>query len=251
MIEADLYARLLVGVLLTSVVTALALLFLSAPYGRHARGGWGPTMDTRHAWVVMESPAVLAFVAIFFAGSHALEATPLVLLAMWLAHYVQRTFVFPFTMRPGGRTPVSVVAMGFLFNLVNAYLNARWLSEFGSYTSAWLWSPAFIIGLILFITGYRINRWADHVLLTLRAPGETGYKIPRGGLYELISCPNYFGELLEWVGFAIAASSVAGWSFAVFTAANLVPRALTHHRWYRAQFPDYPQSRRAVLPFIL
>ena len=141
MIEADLYARLLVGVLLTSVVTALALLFLSAPYGRHARGGWGPTMDTRHAWVVMESPAVLAFVAIFFAGSHALEATPLVLLAMWLAHYVQRTFVFPFSLRPGGRTPVSVVAMGFLFNLINAYLNARWLSELGSYSNAWLWSP--------------------------------------------------------------------------------------------------------------
>jgi hypothetical protein len=57
--------------------------------------------------------------------------------------------------------------------------------------------------------------------------------------------------VLEWVGFAIAAGSLAGWSFAVFTAANLIPRALTHHRWYRKQFPDYPRSRRAVLPFIL
>ena len=57
--------------------------------------------------------------------------------------------------------------------------------------------------------------------------------------------------MLEWVGFAIAAGSLAGWSFAVFTAANLIPRALTHHRWYRKQFPDYPRSRRAVLPFIL
>jgi protein-S-isoprenylcysteine O-methyltransferase Ste14 len=251
MLEADLYARLIVGVLLTSVVTALGLLLLSAPYGRHARGGWGPSMDTRHAWVVMESPAVLAFVAIFFAGSHALTATPLVLLAMWLAHYVQRTFVFPFSLRPGGRTPVSVVAMGFLFNLVNAYLNARWLSEFGSYTAAWLWSPAFIIGLILFVTGYRINRWADHVLLSLRAPGETGYKIPRGGLYELVSCPNYLGELLEWTGFAIAAGSLAGWTIVAFTAANLIPRALSHHRWYRQRFPDYPPARKAVLPFLL
>ena len=251
MIEADLYARLIVGVLLTAVVSALALHFLSAPYGRHARGGWGPTMDTRHAWVVMECPAVLAFLAIFFAGSHALEATPLVLLAMWQAHYLDRTFVFPFRLRPGGRTPVSVVAMGFLFNLVNAYLNARWLSELGSYTDAWLRSPAFIIGLIHFVTGYRIHRWADRVLAGLRRPGETGYKIPRGGLYELVSCPNYFGELLEWTGFALAAGSLAGWTFVAFTAANLIPRALSHHRWYRQRFPDYPRGRKAVLPFLL
>ena len=92
---------------------------------------------------------------------------------------------------------------------------------------------------------------ADAVLAGLRRPGETGYKIPRGGLYELISCPNYFGELLEWLGWAIATWSVAGLSFAVFTAANLVPRALTHHRWYREKFPEYPRSRRAVVPFVL
>jgi len=251
MTEADLHAYLLAAVFLSAAATAVSLLFLSAPYGRHARAGWGPTVETRLAWVVMESPAVLVFLAIYFAGAHALELAPLALMAMWQAHYMQRTIVYPFTLRPGGRTPASVVAMGFLFNSINAYLNARWLSEFGHYDTSWLWSPAFLIGLIVFITGYRINRWADHVLANLRAPGETGYKIPRGGLYELISCPNYFGELLVWTGFAIAAGSVAGWSFVVFTAANLVPRAITHHRWYRTKFPDYPAERRAVLPFVL
>lgn len=251
MIEADLYGSLLAGVFLTSGLTALALLFLSAPYGRHARDGWGPTMDTRLAWVVMESPSALGFLAIYFAGAHALELAPLALLAMWQAHYIQRTFIFPFTLRPGGRTPVMVVALGFFFNIVNAYLNARWLSHFGSYETSWLWSPAFLIGVILFVTGYRINRWADRVLADLRAPGETGYKVPRGGLYELISCPNYFGELLEWTGFAIAAGSLAGWSFAVFTAANLIPRAIAHHRWYHGKFADYPRERRAVIPFLL
>jgi len=30
-----------------------------------------------------------------------------------------------------------------------------------------------------------------------------------------------------------------------------VPRAIHHHRWYRRQFPDYPPSRRAILPFVL
>ncbi len=53
--------------------------------------------------------------------------------------------------------------------------------------------------------GYAINHHADSVLLSLRKPGETGYKIPYGGLYKYISCPNYFGEMVEWFGFALAA----------------------------------------------
>ena len=35
------------------------------------------------------------------------------------------------------------------------------------------------------------------------------------------------------------------------SAANLVPRALATHRWYRERFPDYPQDRKALIPFVL
>ena len=89
------------------------------------------------------------------------------------------------------------------------------------------------------------------MLIQLRKPGETGYKLPRGGLYERVTCPNYLGELLEWVGFAIASWSLPGLAFAVYTAANLVPRALANRRWYRERFPDYPSERKALIPFLL
>lgn len=249
--ELEFHAAVVQGVFIVAVLTALSLLFVSAPYGRHARGGWGPKMDTRLAWIVMEAPSSLWFLAVFLAGANAWSVAPLVLLAAWQAHYFQRAFLFPLKLRPGGATPVTVVAMGFAFNLVNGYVNARWISHLGEYPAGWLMDPRLWIGLGLFALGYKINRWADAVLAGLRRPGETGYKIPRGGLYELVSCPNYLGELLEWVGWAIATWSVAGLSFAVFTAANLVPRALTHHRWYREKFPEYPRSRRAVVPFVL
>jgi hypothetical protein len=251
MSEAELHSALVQGVIAVAAVTALSLLFVSAPYGRHARGGWGPRIDTRLAWVVMESPSALWFLAVYFAGAQAWSAAPLLLLALWQTHYQQRTFVYPLRIRPRGLTPVSVVAMGFAFNVVNAYVNARWISHLGRYGSEWLWDPRLWLGVGLFALGYRINRRADEVLARLRRPGETGYKIPRGGLYELVSCPNYFGELLEWTGWAIATWSLAGLSFALFTAANLVPRALAHHRWYREKFPEYPPGRRAVIPFLL
>ena len=42
-----------------------------------------------------------------------------------------------------------------------------------------------------------------------------------------------------------------GLAFALYTFANLAPRALSHHRWYRERFPEYPADRKAILPFLL
>jgi protein-S-isoprenylcysteine O-methyltransferase Ste14 len=232
-------------------VTFLAVSFVVAPYGRHARAGFGPVIPARVGWVVMESPAVFALLAFFWTGEAPTQPGALVLLGLWLLHYVQRTFVFPLRMRAEGKTmPVLIAAMAFGFNVFNAYLNGRWLSGAGRYPLEWLWDARFLAGTTLFLIGLSINWWADAVLRGLRAPGETGYRIPRGGLYERISCPNYFGELLEWFGFALAAWSWAGLAFAVYTFANLAPRAMAHHRWYREQFPDYPAGRKALVPFV-
>jgi len=81
-----------------------------------------------------------------------------------------------------------------------------------------------------------------------RKPGE--YGIPRGGVFEFVSCPNYLGEILEWTGWAIATWSLPGLAFALWTAANLIPRAYANHAWYRKTFPDYPGKRKALIPFV-
>ena len=75
--------------------------------------------------------------------------------------------------------------------------------------------------------------------------------IPRGGLYERITAPNYFGEILEWTGWAIATWSWAGLAFAVYAVANLGPRAFANHRWYHERFPDYPPERKVLIPYLL
>ena len=40
-------------------------------------------------------------------------------------------------------------------------------------------------------------------------------------------------------------------SFAIYTLANLLPRALSHHQWYLEKFDDYPKERKAFLPYLL
>jgi 3-oxo-5-alpha-steroid 4-dehydrogenase 1 len=231
--------------------TLAALTFVSAPYGRHARGGWGPTIPSRVGWVVMESPAVLAFLLFYLAGSHRADPAPLALLALWQTHYVYRAFFFPFAMRADGkRMPVVVATMAFAFNVLNAWINARWIAELGDYPEAWLVEPRFIIGAAVFLVGLGTNVRSDRRLMALRGPGETGYKIPRGGMHEWVSSPNYLGEIVEWLGWALATWSLPGLAFAVFTIANLGPRALHHHEWYRRTFPEYPRRRKALIPFL-
>jgi protein-S-isoprenylcysteine O-methyltransferase Ste14 len=247
------YDIALIGIFAVAVATAIALLFTTAPYGRFLRRGWGPTLPSTAGWVLMELPAVATIAVFFVLGDRTASPAAIALLAMWELHYVYRTLVFPFRRRGGRRPmPLSVVSMAVLFNIWNGYLNGRWLFALGPERGVeWLTDPRFVLGAALFLSGLAINFHSDNILLGLRAPGETGYKIPRGGLFRFVSAPNYFGELLEWCGWAIATWSVAGLSFAVFTAANLAPRAWSNHRWYRERFADYPRERKALIPFVL
>ena len=253
MTEAALHAALVGLVLALAPLTFLALLLVPAPYGRHARPGWGPLMDTTLAWIVMESPSVFAYLVFHFRGARAWDAVPLVFLCLWLAHYLHRAFVYPLAVRSrGGRTPVAIVAMGFSFNLVNSYINATWITALGPpYPLGWMASPQFLAGAFLFVAGFWINREADRRLRALREEAAGGYGVPRGWLFERVSCPNYLGEILEWCGWALLTWSPAGLAFAVYTIANLAPRAVAHHRWYRSQFPDYPRRRKALVPLAL
>ncbi len=233
-----------------AVVTFVALMQVTAPYGRHLRQGWGPTLPGRLGWILMEAPAVFVFLGVYLIGAHRGDWVPLVFLAIWLLHYLHRTFVFPFRLRSHKPMPLVIPLLAIGFNTLNGSINARWVSHVGEYGMSWLWDPRFLIGTAIFAMGMVINIRSDNTLINLRKPGETGYKIPRGGMYRFVSCPNYLGEMLQWIGWAIATWSPAGAAFALYTAANLVPRALKTHRWYEETFEDYPR-RKAVLPGIL
>jgi steroid 5-alpha reductase family enzyme len=122
----------------------------------------------------------------------------------------------------------------------------------------------FLIGVALFFAGMACNIFSDAALHALRdsgdnrqqkqkgvlARGSARYKIPRGGAFEWVSCANYFGEVVEWTGFAVACWSLPALAFAVYTFCNLGPRAHHHHNWYKNKFEDYPSSRKAIIPFV-
>jgi len=251
--SSNLFNILLLSWIALAAVTFILLLFISAPYGRHLRKGWGPNLSNRLGWILMEAPSALLMLVYFLTGSEPRNITMLVFLIIWEVHYLHRSLIFPFRFSSAKRDmPLVVIGMGIFFNIGNTFFNGLHLFHFSTdYPTSWLYDPRFIVGVAVFICGFVINQYADHVLFSLRRRGEKGYKIPHGGLYRWVSCPNYFGELLEWTGWALATWSLAGFSFALWTIANLVPRALSNHKWYKQQFADYPDNRKAIIPYIL
>lgn len=233
-----------------ALITFFVLLFVKAPYGRHVKKGWGAEIPNKLGWILMEAPSFLIILFFYLTFEQGPYASMLSIL--WLLHYANRTFIFPMRLRTSGKKmPVAIVLSAVFFNLVNAGLNGFYLSFFASYSDQDFSSWSFFSGLLLFLGGALVNLKSDTMLINLRKPGELGYKIPRGFLFKYVSCPNHFGELLQWGGFALMALNCPATTFFLWTAANLIPRSLDHHSWYRKKFPNYPPGRKAILPLIL
>lgn len=228
----------------------ILLQFVNAPYGRHIKNGWGPQISNKWGWIIMEAPSFLIILYFYLTSNQSSYAT--LLSALWLLHYVNRTFIYPFRIRTKGKKmPLIIVGSAIFFNCINAGLNGYFLSHLETYGPDSFFSLNFFIGISLFMIGFYINQKSDYILIHLRKPGETGYKIPKGFLFDYISCPNLFGELTQWTGFAIMAWNFPALTFLVWTYANLIPRAIGHHKWYKQNFKAYPLKRKAVLPGIL
>lgn len=227
------------------------LLKVNAPYGRHTVSGWGPLVDNRVGWFWME---IRAFAVMFYFLIRSVPGqNPLLFIMMGLFcfHYINRSLIFPFRLQtPGKKMPLIIMFSGIFFNLVNTGLLGYYFIHFANYELSWLWDWRFICGIILFVSGLWINWKADAILISLRKPGETGYSIPEGWLYRFISCPNMLGEMIEWAGFALLCWNMPALAFFTWTVANLVPRALAHHRWYKNKFADYPVTRKAFIPYV-
>jgi hypothetical protein len=245
-------------ILISSILwIAAKMLKLNVPvvYGRHETGQFRLRIPTRLSWVLMESPASLVFAWFVFSGPLPVTAPVWVLFVFWQLHYVHRAFIYPFQLkvRPGSTTPARMTLFGAVVCAACGYLNGEFISHYAVHLQSndWFYSPAFIAGTVIFFAGYVLNKVSDAKLMQLRKENPAIYSIPYGGAYRWVSCPNYLGELLTWFGFSCAAWSIAGFTFAVMTASNLVIRGLENHQWYLEKFPDYPQDRKAIIPYLL
>lgn len=252
MLSYSTYSCILYSWIALAVIIFFLLLKITAPYGRHVTKGWGPQISNRLAWILMEVPVLIVLLYFVFSAADKQTMVTWSMIGLFCLHYFNRTFIFPFRLHTKGKSmPILIVLSAVFFNLMNGFSLGYYFSHFADYSNDWFLDIRFILGVVLFFVGLVINWRADTILIHLRKPNETHYVIPESTLFKRVSCPNLSGELLEWLGFAILCWNLPALTFFIWTAANLIPRAMSHHRWYKEKFVSYPPERKAIIPYLV
>lgn len=236
-----------------AVIVFIALYFVEAGYGMLFDKKWGFPISNKVAWVCMEAPVFIVMFLLWSSSARQFDTVPFLMFLFFELHYFQRSFIFPLLMNGKSKMPIGIMLMGITFNVLNGYMQGQWLFHLAPadmYTNNWLYTPQFILGTLLFFTGMGINIHSDHIVRHLRKPGDTNHYLPKGGVFNYVTSANYFGEILEWSGFAILTWSTSGAVFAWWTFANLVPRANTIYHKYKTMFGNELGNRKRVIPFI-
>lgn len=202
--------------------------------------------------------AMLVFAAVF--GARALSGTaplaPVALLAalLWCVHFARRSSESAWVHRYGKATvPTSDALTEYVYYWGFAAWNAVSLTS-PSYAVPPTWLV--LLGTAVFVLAELGNARAHRMLRDLRAEGTRTRVIPRGFLFERVSCPHYLFEILSWVGFALVTQTWAAWAFLLVGAGILGAWARARHLAYRTDFDGkdgremYPSSRRALVPGV-
>lgn len=246
---------LIISMAILGLIVFISLHFVTAGYGKFATKKWGPSVNNKAGWIIMESPVFILMLVLWLLSPNRENIVTTIFLIFFQMHYFQRSFIFPFLLKGNSKMPLSIIAMGIIFNTINALMQGGWLfylSPKDMYSINWLSSPQFIAGTMIFFAGMYINISSDSVIRHLRKPGDTNHYLPQKGMYRYVTSANYFGEIVEWTGFAILTWSISGAIFAWWTFANLVPRAASIYQRYLNEFGPQMKERKLkrVFPFI-
>uniref|UniRef100_H2YSM1 3-oxo-5-alpha-steroid 4-dehydrogenase n=1 Tax=Ciona savignyi TaxID=51511 RepID=H2YSM1_CIOSA len=247
--QIDLMAGILIGI--SPIIHLILVSGINAPYGRYTSSAWGVQINGKLAWFMQELPSFVIPVYIYLTSDTASLSTPArTLLGLFLLHYFNRTFIYSQKIRGGKPTPILICLMAMFFCVCNGYMQSIFLVHYSNYREEYFFEWNFVFGVAIFFFGFYTNLECDSILRNLRKPGEKGYKIPTGSMFDYVSGGNLFGEALEWSGWALACWSVQGFAFAAFAVMYLSARSYSHHVWYLKKFEDYPKDRKIFIPYI-
>ncbi|RUP43067.1 hypothetical protein BC936DRAFT_137677 [Jimgerdemannia flammicorona] len=112
-------------------------------------------------------------------------------------------------------------------------------------SEVWIW------GCVAVWAWAQLSNLATHVTLrNLRPPGTRSRAIPYGYGFDLVSCPNYFFEIVAWGAICVLTLSWSAVLFTVVATGQMYLWAIKKHKQYYKEFKNYPRSRKALFPFI-
>lgn len=200
-------------------------------------------------------------------------AAALILLIMWLvplgrsaillpllAHTARRAyecvFVHRFSPRPMSNLQL-LWATGFYFCAITGPLfdNLLW-----HHAAPVVETNKIHLAPLLILMWTQLQQHRAHQILALcrkeqvRSPGASDapiYVIPKGGLFEFVSSPHYFVEIVFYVTLLFVGRFYAAkLLLVVFVVINLTDRAYRTHNWYLEKFKSTYPDRYRLIPSV-
>ncbi|XP_020901370.1 very-long-chain enoyl-CoA reductase [Exaiptasia diaphana] len=182
--------------------------------------------------------------------------------ALWAAHFLRRTMEVLFV-HDYRRNMTYIESIGApVYYWFFAFWNGLAIRHADNNYKPTFMAMA-IIGCVVFLIGEIGNCHCHLLLRSFRKMKRKSYLsmktkhvIPSGYMFEFVSCPHYFFEILSWFGFMLATWTLAAVVFLVASAATLVTYAYKKHNAYLKEFDGlaerelYPRNRKALIPFI-
>lgn len=241
-----------IGFLVSDILIFTVLFFIKAYYGKfYSSKSLLPPIPSHISWIIQEIPCVI--ITIYYIYNNSILSFKLLFIIPFLLHYIHRSLIFPFMISSSKNNPLEITLMALTFCVFNATIQNRSIYLYINYTIKDVLSLQFFFGSVVMLIGMIINIFHDYYMIKLRNQKKgQGYILPYGFLYNFISCPNYFGEIIEWGGYWMLTGNFSAFVFFISTVANLFPRAIKYHHWYKEKFrEEYPLSRKAIIPFVI
>ncbi len=226
--------------------------WFSLGYSKFARQQQRYSVPSRLGMFLIYFPAIVIYPAVYYGGGAPESTWHTIAMVLVLAHFAKRCLETLFVHKYSGvMNGWTVLVVGSLYSTL-AWL----LAEVATHdvtpelVEAEGFEDLLVVGLAIWTVGQLLNYWHHRLLANLRKPGETGYKLPRGGLFRFVACPHYFAEVIAWVGYALFFHHISGAVLTVFMASYLMGRSHNTVKWYRNKLGEVPPGWRRMIPFI-
>ncbi|KAJ1848707.1 3-oxo-5a-steroid 4- dehydrogenase [Coemansia sp. RSA 2703] len=174
-----------------------------------------------------------------------------------MGHFIKRELETAFVHRfSHGTMPLmNVFKNSFHYHMLSGLNLAYWVyspaSAQGTLLAAKLGNPTLMTILTGVFVFAELSNLKTHITLrNLRPPGTRVRRIPYGYGFDIVSCPNYLFETIAWVSIAAMTRSFAALFFLIVSTGQMYIWAIKKHKQYKREFPDYPKSRKSMIPFI-
>ncbi len=232
----------------------IILQYCPANYGRHAPNRNNFMYSDKFCWFlhIIEVIMTIAHVFYYISTFEGCSMRNIIILSPFFIHYVNRGLIYPFLIdEKSKKFPLEMVFVVLSFVIPNSFVQCRSVLFNSTYSEDYLTSKQFLVGYSIFLIGFLTNTYSDYILTGLKRHHK-GYVIPKGFLFDYVICPNYLGELLEWIGFFICTQTTGAFMFVLLSWSNLYPRAKNNYEWYINKFgSEFPKERKLIIPMLI